>query len=94
MDDTSERQLCLMVENMIPEQFARYVKDAEFGFVIFQHIASCASPSCRKVLSENEKRVADAVAREEVGLSRFERWKRDVFIREVIHAMRERGIVK
>jgi hypothetical protein len=94
MDASSERQLCLLVGKMIPEQFARYVDDAESGFVIFNHIAFCASPSCRKVLAENEKRVMEAIAREEKGLSRFERWKQELSNQELIHIMRERGIVK
>jgi hypothetical protein len=79
---------------MSPEQFARYADDAEFGFAIFSHIAFCANPSCRKVLAENEKRVMDAIAREDAALSGFGRWKRDLLNQELIHIMRERGIIK
>jgi hypothetical protein len=79
---------------MIPEQFARYVNDADLGFVIFNHMAFCINPSCRRVFAKNEKRVMERISREDASLSKFERWKRDISNQELAHGMRERGILK
>jgi len=94
MDASSERQLCLLVRKMIPEQFARYRGNGESGFMIFNHIAFCEDPFCKKLCGENEQRVADAIAREKRTLSAFKQWEQNILRRETLHVMQERAGIK
>jgi hypothetical protein len=83
---------------MSPEQFDRYtdmeVREGDVGFILFYHLSFCLSASCRKKFSEIQERTARKVLLEEATLSRAELWKRQLAEREMMHILRERGVLR
>lgn len=87
---TSEEtgMLCDLIRRMSPEQIARYMVDPQHGIMFANHIAYCEDDNCKKVLAESEQRAAQAYDR-----TPFERWKKDLVTREILHMARFQGVL-
>lgn len=94
MNFSDEHQVCLLVNELGPEQLDRYLYGEEAGLIICEHIAFCAAVSCRNAFAGSEKRTQKRISDEEKHLSRDQCWRRDLLNREIIYVMRERGVIK
>jgi hypothetical protein len=84
MDESVERQICLLVERMSlsPEQLSRYIMLED----IAKHVASCTAPSCRKVYQNWD----ELMYQKEVALSGDELWMRDVLNPRILRLAEEK----
>ena len=88
MDPWSERQLCFMMSEMSPEQFARYMDEP----VVSYHIAFCPNGACRRLFAETEAREWERISQRE-NLPESERWKLELSRRELLYMLAREGAI-
>jgi hypothetical protein len=94
MDASSERDLCMLIKSMHPEQIDRYMDDEYLRDSLLEHIAYCVAPSCKNVCEARAARTAKRRVLEEASLSKAERWRRTLAINERRYILKELGIIK
>lgn len=95
MDISPEQQIHFLVGRMTREQIDRYMVGSNAAAVLVcEHIAFCTSTSCKRLFKQSEAIHAEAVSRKEARLSRIERWRKEITVREIIHVAKEKGSIR
>lgn len=89
MDVATDRQLCVLITHITPEQFARSMQKPYARILFLNHINHCPRSACSVVQARYE---ADMRIFFQT-LSKNERMRRELEIRQEIEALKATGIL-
>ncbi len=94
MNAPSDEELCAFVSALGSDQFERVMVDIDAEGVILAHVMRCSNGSCLKAFNEYDRALIDSIKKEEETLSAGEKWRRDLLNRQILDALRNRGVIR